>query len=132
MFFIIYELNSSFVMAYFFCYAYNVVVRWGMSNFSEFMNNNTRENLSANNHNDRAHVDANNFSKDRLQSMIDDYSGLSENELLKEFLSKTMERKVKGELNDDELEKIKDTISPMLNDSQKKKMNELFDMVRRC
>ena len=103
-----------------------------MSNFSVFMNFSTGENVGANKQMEREDINANNHVSDRLQAMIEEYSGLSENELLKEFLSKTIERKMKGDLSNDELEKIKETISPMLNDLQKNKMNELFEMVKKC
>ncbi|MBE5735928.1 MAG: hypothetical protein E7356_01020 [Clostridiales bacterium] len=64
-----------------------------------------------------------------MEKMIDQYSALSENELMQEFIKKTVEQKRNGRLNSEELNNIKSKISPMLNDEQNKKLNELIMMV---
>lgn len=91
-----------------------------MANFSDFVK---MENSNANVHN-------NEVNKDQLEKMIDDYSKLSENDLMKEFIKLTLEKKKNGTLNDDELENIKNTIIPFLNEDQKNNLNKLLNMVK--
>ena len=48
---------------------------------------------------------------------------------MQEFLKLTLEKKKRGELTSAELNKIRETISPMLNDQQKNYLNELLHKV---
>ena len=70
------------------------------------------------------------YTQEELKKMIDDYSGLSEDSLMKEFLKLTIEKKRRGELSDGELDKLKSTIKPMLNSDQYQKLNQLLEMVK--
>ena len=70
------------------------------------------------------------YTQEELKKMIDDYSGLSEDGLMKEFLKLTIEKKRRGELSDGELDKLKSTIKPMLNSDQYQKLNQLLEMVK--
>jgi len=90
-----------------------------MSNFSDFM----KESNQRNSESDKVKTNQ------EMEKMIDQYSALSENELMQEFIKKTVEQKRNGRLNSEELNNIKSKISPMLNDEQNKKLNELIMMV---
>ena len=90
-----------------------------MSNFSDFM----KESNQRNSESDKVKTNQ------EMEKMIDQYSALSENELMQEFIKKTIEQKRNGRLNSEELNNIKSKISPMLNDEQNKKLNELIMMV---
>ena len=90
-----------------------------MSNFSDFM----KESNQRNSESDKVKTNQ------EMEKMIDQYSALSENDLMQEFIKKTVEQKRNGRLNSVELNNIKSKISPMLNDEQNKKLNELIMMV---
>ena len=61
--------------------------------------------------------------------MINEYSKLSRNELMNEFIKLTIDKKKRGELSDSELTSIKKTIIPYLNDEQKIMLEKLLSMV---
>ena len=88
---------------------------------SEFLNDNP---------NSEKEIKNKNYSQEELKKMIDDYSGLSEDSLMKEFLKLTMEKKRRGDLTDNELDNLKSTIKPMLNSDQYQKLNQLLEMVK--
>ena len=91
-----------------------------MGNFSDFINNDSyskTENIKSE------------ASKEDLQKIVDKYSGLSSDELMREFLRMTAEKKKNGELDHSELSNIKNTIMPYLDENQKAKLNSLINMV---
>lgn len=90
-----------------------------MNNFSDFVKNNS--------FNDKEDEKKENTQK--LEDMISNYQQLSQNDLMKNFLKLTIEKKKKGELKKEELEAVKNTLSPMLNDEQRGMLNELLLMV---
>ncbi len=65
-----------------------------------------------------------------LNDAINKYSDYSEQELINEFLSETNKKKQSGELNDEKIEKMKETLLPYLNDKQKTKLNQIINMVK--
>ena len=67
---------------------------------------------------------------EKLESKIQKYSNLSESELLSEFLNLTMKKKREGTLGDEELENLKATLTPYLDDNQKKNLQSIIDMVK--
>lgn len=64
------------------------------------------------------------------QDMISKYSKLNSNELMEEFLKLTMNQKSKGGLSDSELDGIKNTLYPYLNNEQKAKLESIINMVK--
>ena len=91
-----------------------------MGNFSDYVNNDNyskTENIKSE------------TNKEDLQKMVDKYSGLSSDELMREFLRMTAEKKKNGELGHGELANIKNTIMPYLDENQKAKLNSLINMV---
>ena len=95
-----------------------------MGNFSDFVN------IENNKKMDSKKMDTNEkVSEDNLKKMVDKYSGLSNDELMREFVKLTTEKKRNGELGKSELSNIKNTIMPYLDENQKAKLNSIIDMV---
>ena len=94
-----------------------------MANFSDYINNN----------NDTANTEKTKSSKelkqDDLEKLIDKYSKYDSNSLMSEFLKLTLEKKRRGELKKDELQSIKQTIYPYLDNEQKQNLDNLINMV---
>lgn len=67
---------------------------------------------------------------ENIEKMIDKYSRFSEQELLQEFVSLTASKKMQGTLGNDELEKIKGTLSPYLNNTQKMNLDRVIDVIK--
>ncbi len=65
-----------------------------------------------------------------LNEMLEKYSTYNSNELMNEFIRVTIEKKKNGELNSNELENLKKTIVPYLNDAQKNELNRLLQLVQ--
>lgn len=96
-----------------------------MGNFSDYINEKEKSNL-ANNKIFEEDVSV----EDSLKNKINKYSSYSQDDLMNEFLKLTIEKKKQGKLDNDELSSLKKTIEPMLNNEQKKTMNNLFEMVK--
>ena len=99
-----------------------------MQNFSDYIKNN-KSNKSSSVSED-CKIESDSKTKENLQSKIDEYSNYSSDKLISEFVRLTIEKKRKGELTDFELEKLKSTITPMLNDEQIKTLENLMQMVK--
>jgi len=97
-----------------------------MANFSDFVNNNNTQETKINSENSNKSEDVN---KENLENLIDKYSKYNSNDLMGEFLRLTIEKKKRGELKKEELQTIKQTIYPYLNDEQKQNLNSIIDMV---
>lgn len=69
-------------------------------------------------------------SEQDLEKLIDKYSELDSDSLMKEFLKMTLERKRQGKLDDNELSVIKNSILPYLNESQKQSLNSILEIVK--
>ena len=93
-----------------------------MNKFSDFVNS---ENVK----NERGSSKNQGKSKEELEEMINKYSGMNQDSLMKEFLKLTLEKKKKGELSDKEIVGIKETIKPMLNDQQLESLNQIIDII---
>lgn len=98
-----------------------------MQNFSEYIKSN-KDNVFGNNNADKERDTLKN--NEAMQNKINEYSGYSSDRLINEFMKLTLEKKRKGELSDSELEKLKNTIEPMLNAEQKKSLESLLKMVK--
>ena len=99
-----------------------------MSNFSDYIKNNSQGEKSSNNKNVNINSQLN---EQNLEKLIDKYSSQSSNDLLSEFIKLTIEKKKKGELNNQELQKIKSTIVPFLSQEQKSKLDEIIELVEK-
>ena len=95
-----------------------------MNNFSSFVK---EENLN-NKCNTKKCEDVGNTEK--LEEMIDKYSKYSNDKLLNEFMKLTLEKKKKGLLSNDELNALKSTLLPYLNNEQRENLNKVIEMVK--
>ena len=94
-----------------------------MSNFSDFVNNDSSEQLN------KKQKESANINNENLEELIDKYSKYNSNDLMSEFMRLTIEKKKKGELKKEELQTIKQTIYPYLNDEQIQNLNNIMNMV---
>lgn len=67
--------------------------------------------------------------KEELEKLIEMYSGLSEDKLISEFIKMTIERKKQGNLDTQEMVRIRSTIEPFLNEQQKQNLNKVFELI---
>lgn len=93
-----------------------------MGNFSDYIKR-TDINNSDN-------INLNNDKKEDLEKLIEKYSALSDNDLMKEFLIMTIERKKQGKLNEEELAILKSTILPYLDEAQKNTLENILEMIK--
>lgn len=70
------------------------------------------------------------LSEQDLEKLIDKYSELDNDTLMKEFLKITLEKKKQGKLSDNELSVLKNSILPYLNESQKQSLNSILEIVK--
>ena len=92
-------------------------------NFSEYIKSESNTSYSNN-------IDASkSVNHESLEKLIDKYSGLSEDQLMREFLIKTAERKKQGNLSAGEIAHIKSTIEPYLNSEQKQNLYKVFELI---
>ena len=70
------------------------------------------------------------LSEQDLEKLIDKYSELDNDTLMKEFLKITLEKKKQGKLSDSELSILKNSILPYLNESQKQSLNSILEIVK--
>lgn len=71
----------------------------------------------------------NRYSEEDLYNMIEKYSNYTGNELMREFLKLTLEKKKNGELDNKAIATLKETLTPMLNEEQKDNLNKILEMV---
>lgn len=97
-----------------------------MTNFSDFVKDkNSKQDSKTENYN----KNTNEMSNEKLEDLISKYSSYSNDKLLSEFMRLTLEKKQRGELSESELNNIKSTILPYLNEEQKRNLENLIKMV---
>lgn len=69
-------------------------------------------------------------SKQKVEDYMCKYSNLSQEELMKEFLKVSNEKKRNGGFSASEINNIKSTLAPFLNDEQKLNLDNLINMVK--
>ncbi len=97
-----------------------------MGNFSDYINS---TNINKTTSGDSG-KEIKECSYENLEKLIDKYSSLDDDILMKEFLKMTIERKKQGNLSESELEILKSTILPYLNDKQKESLEKILEIVR--
>lgn len=90
-----------------------------MTKFSEFVN----EDISKK-------VKKEEKQKEDISKLIDKYSTYNESDLMQEFLKESIKKKENGELDNDNLLRVKNILTPYLNEDQKEKLNNLLNMVK--
>ena len=93
-----------------------------MLNFSEYI-----KNSETNNSNENQKVK---YTNEQLEEMINKYSEFSEDKLMSEFIKLTVEKKKKGELTDNDLATLKQTIMPLLNREQQMNLDKILELVK--
>lgn len=94
-----------------------------MGNFSDYIkNNNENKNIKQNTNKKLDEQD--------LEKLIDKYSDMNSDALLQEFMRMTIEKKRRGELTNSELENIKNTMLPYLNENQKNSLAKMMEMIK--
>ena len=91
-----------------------------MNKFSDFTKNNQFSN--------RVDIEENN--KEKVESYMNKYINLSQQDLMKEFMKLTNQRKANGEFNQAEIDKIKETLNPYLTEEQKHNLESIINMVK--
>lgn len=97
-----------------------------MENFSDYVNSTNIDKTTSSD--DKKETKE--CSYENLEKLIDKYSSLDDDVLMKEFLKMTIERKKRGNLSEGELEILKSTILPCLNDKQKESLEKILEIVR--
>jgi len=102
---------------------YNVVFNNNggvVANFSDFIKNSNNEtNVKK----------EEKVSQENMEELINKYSKLDNNSLMKEFIKMTIDKKKKGELSNSEINSIKSAILPYLNTEQVSQLEKLLDLV---
>ncbi len=64
-----------------------------------------------------------------VEEQLKKYENLSEQELMQEFLKESKKQKLNGQLNEQSLENIKQTLAPFLDSEQLNKLNNLLELI---
>ncbi len=111
-------------------------------NFSNFCSNNQNiENLQKNNENLQKNCKINQKNDTKIENIdeevkkdmeqkLEKYKNLNQNQLTEELLKEANKQKMNGNLNDEKIKEIQNTILPMLDESQKNKFNELINLIK--
>ena len=70
------------------------------------------------------------FNEKDANRIVEQYSGKNENELFAELLRATNEQKQEGTFDMEGLREFESTLSPMLNEQQKEKLDRLLAVLR--
>lgn len=71
-----------------------------------------------------------NIDEEEIKEKIQKYQNMNQNELLSELLKETKKQKQNGNLDNQKLEEIKNSMSTVLNDEQKNRLDELIKLLR--
>lgn len=95
-----------------------------MANFSDYIKNQNTTNTTQNKTSDK------NLNQDDLENLINKYSTYNQNDLMNEFMKLTYEKKKNGELSSSDIDNLKQTMMPFLNDEQKQNLDKILSMVK--
>ena len=76
-------------------------------------------------------LNVNNDKTVNIESMIEDYSKLGQEELLQEFLKESLVAKESGFFDDDKIGSMRSILEPFLNNEQKKYFENFMEMVKK-
>lgn len=93
-----------------------------MGNFSDFIKEGSK--IDSNKESNKK-----TYSEEELTQMINKYSAYGKDELMKEFLKLTLEKKRRNELTPEMISNLKSTLYPMLTEEQKLNLNTILEMV---
>lgn len=69
-------------------------------------------------------------SEKGLEDMIKDREGRTEKELMDELLRSVQKSKAEGRYSDKEMDNFKNTVTPLLNEEQRKKLDEILALLK--
>ncbi|HIU06345.1 MAG TPA: hypothetical protein IAC46_01945 [Candidatus Onthoplasma faecigallinarum] len=74
-------------------------------------------------------IDENQEKANEYQHILDKYKNMSNNELMSNLFSEASKLKKEGKLDDEQLNSLKSTISPFLNNNQQQMLNEIIKAI---
>lgn len=74
-------------------------------------------------------IDENQEKANEYQHILDKYKNMSNNELMSNLFSEASKLKKEGKLDDEQLNRLKSTISPFLNNDQQQMLNEIIKAI---
>lgn len=88
--------------------------------FSDYNNDNIKQDFNIGN---------NDVDQNKIEELYNQYSGFSNEQLMKEFFRKSVDLKQNGSLDENKLNAIKQSLLPYLTDEQIKSLNKILDLV---
>ncbi len=70
-----------------------------------------------------------NLKEEDVQKIIDERSGRTEEELIKELKAEVNKSKQEGKFSEDDVQKFKNTVLPFLSAEQKDKLDEILKII---
>lgn len=74
-------------------------------------------------------IDENQEKANEYQHILDKYKNMNNNELMSNLFSEASKLKKEGKLDDEQLNRLKSTISPFLNNDQQQMLNEIIKAI---
>lgn len=74
-------------------------------------------------------IDENQEKANEYQHILDKYKNMNNNELMSNLFSEASKLKKEGKLDDEQLNSLKSTISPFLNNDQQQMLNEIIKAI---
>lgn len=74
-------------------------------------------------------IDENQEKANEYQHILDKYKNMNNNELMSNLFSEASKLKKEGKLDDEQLNSLKSTISPFLNNNQQQMLNEIIKAI---
>ena len=68
---------------------------------------------------------------DAIKNFAGKYEGVSENELILEIMKEAEKGRRNGTLTDSDIDRFKNMLEPMLNSSQKAKLNKVIEKIKK-
>ena len=96
-----------------------------MKKFSDYAKNNQTKNTQSN------QIKDNQTAFELLSKVASQYEGASESQLLTAIMSEAKKAKANGTLSDNEIENFVATISPMLNQNQRKQLERVIAQIKK-
>lgn len=88
---------------------------------------NYKKGLDKKNKEEPAHKD---IDTNKIEELMNSFSSYSQEELLEEFFKLSEEKKKQGNLDNNELNKIKNTLMPHLSQEQQQNLDKIINLVK--
>ena len=109
---------------------YNQNLQKNIKNNENYIKND--ENLQKNNNLNKNfdNQSQSNFDEELIKEKMQKYQNMNQQELLTELLKESKKQKQNGNLDNKKLDEIRNSMSALLDDEQKKRLEELIKMLR--